>query len=201
MFAPDDEGKPFIARWNMLVRILLVESSVKHVARAAMDYADFDDGSSCHPSNERLARETGLNERTVRFAWAAMRGMGMAERVAHGVAYQRLADEYQLTVPDSWRGLPTLGPFGQKFTCLGCGKRFNPQGNCAVSEYPDDKPDTIRFNLARMCFCPAPRKTNGRDGTSCQTVWNQRQAASGAQPWGPHQDKWKLFREARGDDW
>jgi hypothetical protein len=197
MFAPDDEDKPFIARWNMLVRILLVESSVKHIARAAMDYADFGDGSSCHPSNERLARETGYGDKTVRLAWSAMRGMGMAVRVSRGVSYQRIADEYELQIPDNWRTMPILGPHGRKFTCPACGKLFNPKGNCTV--YKDDE---VRFDVAELTFCAPPRKTAGRAEPSCLAVWNKRQAASGSQPFHKTgQDVWKRFQEARGDDW
>lgn len=204
MIRPDDEDKPFIARWNTLARILLIESSVKHIARAAMDYADFADGTSCRPSNERLGRETGYNERTVRTAWAVMRGMGLAIRVAHGTSYLRQADEYELQIPEHWDSLPVLGPHGRKFTCLGCGKLFNPQGNCSVNEHKDDKPgdDNVRFDLGKLCFCPAPRKSKGRDDDACIAVWNQRQTRAGSQPWNKlGQERWKNFREARGDDW
>ncbi|WP_433732015.1 helix-turn-helix domain-containing protein [Actinoplanes sp. CA-051413] len=174
MFRPDDEDKPFIARWNMLARIILVETSVKMVARAAMDYADFEDGSSCYPSNERIARETGYNERTVRTAWAAMRGMGMAVRVSHGSAYARMADEYQLQIPNHWESLPVLGPHGRKFTCIGCGKVFNPKGNCAVL-----KGDDIRYNVAELSFCAPPRAKKGRDEANCLTEWNIREVKKG----------------------
>lgn len=204
MHAPDDEDKPFIARWNMLTRILLVESSVKLVARSAMDYADFYDGSSCHPSNERIGRETGYNEKTVRLAWQVMRGIGMAERVGHGVAHLRLADEYQLCIPDHWQSLPLLGPRGRKFNCLHCHKLFAPQGNCSVNAEPGDAPggEKVRFDLSRMCFCPPPRKTKGREQPACLDLWNQSQAAAGGMTWYQlGEERWKLFRQARGDDW
>lgn len=202
MFRPDDEDKPFIARWNMLARILLVESSVKLVARAAMDYADFDDGSSCHPSNERIGRETGYNEKTVRIAWSVMRGLGMAERVAYGVAHRRLADEYQLRIPDNWINMPVLGPHGGKFRCLACGKLFAPQGHNLLDAGPNSKPDTVSWHLEKMTFCPPPRKTKGRDDLDCHGLWNQRQMAAGSQPWGRlGAERWKLFKQARGDDW
>lgn len=45
---PDDEGRPFTTRWTILCRILLVESSVKHIARSALDFAAYEDGSSCY---------------------------------------------------------------------------------------------------------------------------------------------------------
>lgn len=204
MFAPDDEDKPFIARWNMLIRILLVESSVKHIARAAMDYADFSDGSSCHPSNERLARESGYNERTVRFAWSVMRGLGMADRVSHGVAHRRLADEYELQIPEHWQSLPILGPHGRKFTCPGCDKLFNPNGNCSVNDEKADPRggDAIRFDLTKLTFCPAPRKTEGRDGPACVELWNRKRKASSVKLWGQlGNDRWEVFRGARGDNW
>jgi len=200
-FAPDDADKPFVARWNLLVRILLVPPSVKHIARAAMDYADFQDGSSCHPSNARLARETGYSTRTIQDAWSVMRGLGMAVRVADAVSYRRLADEYQLTIPDSWSGLPILGPHGQDFACVNCGNRFTPVGNYSINERPDDErgSDTITFDLVPMCFCPAKRK---EPVPVCQSVWDQQQKAAGSPTWAQlGQERWKLFARARGDDW
>lgn len=197
MFRPDDEDKPFIARWNLFARILLVDTSIKLVARAAMDYADFDDGSSCHPSNERLARETGLNERTVRNAWAVMRGINMACRVGLANPHRRLADEYELQIPPNWERMPVLGPHGQKFTCPGCGKLFNPQGVCEVE--PDG---TVGYLLWKSTFCPAPRANKGRDGVSCLKVWNERRQKQGRKIWRDlGGDAWAVFREARGDDW
>lgn len=204
MFRPDDEDKPFIARWNMLARILLVETSVKLVARAAMDYADFGDGASCHPSNERLGRETGYSERTVRFAWSALRGMGMAERVGQAVSYKRIADEYVLQIPGHWESLPILGPHARKFTCLHCGKLFNPVGNCSVNELKTDSAgaDAVRYDLGKMAFCPAPRRTKGREDAACLTSWNQAQKKAGSPMWNTlGQERWKGFRQARGDDW
>lgn len=197
MFRPDDESKPFIARWNMLARILLVETSVKMVARSAMDYADFEDGSSCYPSNERIARETGYNERTVRTAWAALRALRMAVRVSHGSAYARMADEYQLQIPDDWASFPILGPHGRKFTCVGCGKVFNPKSNCSV--YKDD---VIKYNVAELTFCAPPRSKKGRDAPDCLTEWNLRQVKSGEKRFHDRgSDVWKLFQQARSDDW
>jgi hypothetical protein len=195
---PDDDDKPFVARWNSLIRILLVESSVKLVARAAMDYADLFDGTSCHPSNERLARETGYSERTVRTAWAVIRGLSLAERVSNAVAHARQADEYELAIPGNWTNLPILGPRSQKFTCLGCDKLVNPQGNCTLT---DD--GRVTFNVRQFVFCPAPRKAKGREEPWCYDVWNLRMAETGQAPWNKrdNEDVWKLFRTARGDDW
>lgn len=194
---PDDPDKPFIVRWNTLARILLVDTSIKYVARAAMDFADYETGASCFPSNERIARETGYSEPTIRNAWKVMRGIGMAERVAFGVAHRRLADEYQLLIPGDWEMLPTLGPHGRKFTCVGCGKLFNPQGTCVVR---DD--GTVAFELSRMCFCAPPRAVKGRSEVSCLGGWSERQVQAGERPWTElGGDRWKAFRQARGDDW
>lgn len=204
IFRPDDENKVFIARWNMLVRLLLVESSVKHIARSAMDYAGFEDGTSCYPSNERIARETGYNERTVRIAWSVLRGLGMAERVTQAISYKRIADEYELQIPGHWPNLPILGPHGRKFTCLGCGKLFNPQGNCTVNQLKTDKPgdDNVRFDLSKLVFCPAPRRTAGRAEDACQSKWDKRRTDSGQPTWNKMgSERWEQFREARGDDW
>lgn len=203
MFAPDDEDKPFIARWNMLSRILIVESWVKLVMRAAMDYADFDDGSRCFPSNERLARETGLSDRSIRYAWSIMRGTKMAQRVGNAVAHRGLADEYVLQIPDSWRGLPILGPHGRKFTCQECGKLFNPQGDWVLSGPKEgDKPDTVRFKLHPMTFCPSPSRGPAKHEGGCHERWNEgRRRAKKPQWHALGNDAWTHFRDARSDEW
>ncbi|MGA4989825.1 helix-turn-helix domain-containing protein [Nonomuraea bangladeshensis] len=195
---PDDESKPFIARWNALARILLVESSVKLVARAAMDYADFEDGTECYPSNERIARETGYCEKTVRIAWGVLRGLGMAERVEYAVAHEHRADKYELCIPDNWATLPVLGPSGRKFTCLACSKRINPRGNCTL-----EADDRVTFNVREYVFCPAPRRTKGRTEPWCYDVWNQRMTDIGSPTWNERGNKgvWALFRRSRGEDW
>lgn len=200
MFAPDDEDKPFIARWNVLTRILLVETSVKLVARSAMDFADFGDGSSCHPSNERIERETGLSERTIRTAWQVLRGLGMAERVAFGSAHRKLADEYQLQIPANWQNLPIYGPYVRKFNCLYCQKLITPQGNCIVEV--ERGQEQVRWKVQRFVFCPPPRATKGRDTVNCFAEWSEHQVLAGAPRWTElGGDVWKLFRQARGDDW
>lgn len=201
-FDPDTDDKPFPVRWNLLIRSLLVDSSVKHVARAAMDYANFYDGSSCRPSQERLARETGYSRTTVAHAWSAMQGMGLAELVDYSVSYQGRADEYQLQIPDHWRNLPILGPHGGKFTCVNCKRPFNPQGNCTVTK-EDWMTYKVTYNLGPMVVCPPPRAKRGRAGPDCGAEWNDRQRDAGALAWRylDDSDRWALFRQARGDDW
>lgn len=198
MIRPDDETKPFVGRWNSLIRILLVESSVKLVARAAMDYADLYDGTSCHPSNERLARETGYTKRTLITAWGVIRGLDLATRVAHGVPHKHQADEYELVIPAGWASMPVLGPRAGKFTCLCCGKLFNPPGH---SKLRDD--GTVGFDVRMFVFCPAPRQRKGRDEAWCFAEWDAARTAAGDQVWGEmgNAEVWKLFRESRGDDW
>lgn len=197
MIRPDDDDKPFVARWNTLTRALLVQPSVKLVARSAMDYADLYDGTSCRPSGARLARNTGYSEKTVRDSWAILRALGMAERVGHGNGYTRKADEYALQIPEDWKSLPMLGPKEGKFTCINCEKLFTPQGNCTLYGEGD-----VRYNVRLYCFCPKPRKTKGREGPWCFDVWNQQRKKGGHQTWTEMgRDVWKLFREARSDDW
>lgn len=192
MARPDDD-RPFPARWHHLVRLLLVDPSVKHVAHAAVDHADFVDGSECRPGNERLVRETGYSRKTVGVAWSVLQALGMAEQVTWHVSYKKQADEYDLAIPLDWESRPVLGPSGRKFTCQYCGKLFNPPGCCTV------KADgQIGWPLYRMVFCPAPRATAG-----CFQKWNQRQVVRGSAVWQDLalEDKWKMFRLARNDDW
>lgn len=213
---PDDEDKQFASRWNLLVRILLVEPSVKLVARTAMDYADFDDGSSCFPSIERMTRETGLSDRTVRNGWAVMRGLKMAVRVSRGGSYRSRADEYQLEIPDDWKSLPTLGPHGKKFTCPGCGNLFNPDAHSILDDrtpdktMPDGKPrakagDSVAWVLGRLALCSWPSNTKGRTKGSweCRDAFNRKQRAEGEKTWDQLDGagKWSIFFKARDDPW
>jgi len=194
---PDDEEHTFIARWNSLIRILLVEPSVKLVARTAGDHADWKWGTSCYPSNELLIRETGLGERTIRTAWGVLRGTDLAVRTRHAVAHANQSDAYSLIVPDGWEALPVLGPKTRKFTCLYCEKLINPVGNCILR-----KDGSVGFHVDQFVFCPKPRKVNGRDDVWCRLQWDAKQKRRGKRVWddlGP--DVWKLFRESRGDDW
>lgn len=125
--SPDDEEKPFVARWNTLVSALLIEPSIKLVARTACDYG-FMDGENIYPGNERLARQTGCDEGTVREAWHFLRAAGMAHRVelSAWTGSRRNADRYMLAIPAGWRSMPMLGPHGAKFSCQQCGRRFTP---------------------------------------------------------------------------
>ncbi|WP_433520160.1 helix-turn-helix domain-containing protein (plasmid) [Nonomuraea sp. CA-143628] len=197
MMRPDDEDKPFIARWNVFMRILLLDPSVKLVGRTLGDYADFGDGSDCFPSNERLERDTGLGDKTIRNALALLRGLGAAQRVATAVPHRGRADEYQLAIPDHWAGMAVTGPNGHKFTCLWCGSQINPQGGGSLG--PDGRP---RWHLYKAVFCAPPRKTKGREGSCCNEEWNRARRKAGLKTWGSdNTESWNLFRTARGDDW
>ncbi|REF00359.1 hypothetical protein [Thermomonospora umbrina] len=205
---PDDEDPdiPFSRRWNVLVNALLVESSVKLVARVAMDYANYYDrdngrvaGGNVYPGNELLARETGLSERSVRTAWAVLRGLDMAERTSTASydpkTRKRTADEYQLMIPEGWEHLPILGPNSGRFRCVHCECLFNPQGNSSV-----DSKGRVSFQVHRLCFCPPPRDKGKGEG--CFSLWTQARQAAEATSWRDlGGDVWKLFREARDDDW
>lgn len=198
MITPDDEERLFVARWSVLVGALLVEPSIKLVAFQAAQYG-LADGEDVYPGNERLARQTGLSERTVREAWHFLRGTGMALRNARSAwtGDHRTADLYELAIPEDWQGFPLLGPHAGKFTCQQCGKKFNPQpcnvfrtehGNPVVSRETGNR--EVRWRLGNATFCPAPRR-----GRGCFDDWC---AANG--PWGGA-GAWDLFRKARHDDW
>lgn len=201
MIHPDDESKPLVSRWTSLVRILLVESSVKLVARNAFDFADFYDtergeaGSNTYPGNELLARETGLSERTVRTAWATVRGLGLAERTEMAaydpLTKRRTADAYRLAIPEDWKRFPVLGPSRAKFRCLYCGHLMNPRANSKINAKGE-----VTFRVAHFCFCPEPRDLAKRPG--CFKRWERAQKVS--DPWGKV-DVWEKFREARGEEW
>jgi hypothetical protein len=203
LFDLDDEDVPFIRRWNALSRVLLVEPSVKLVARLAMDYADFDDGSSCFPSIERMTRETGISDRTVRNAWAVMRGIKMAVRVSRGGSYRGHADEYRLQIPNDWRSLPLLGPHCRKFTCPGCGKLFNPDSHSRLNERPEDKgKDVVRWTMGRLTFCSWPNESGRKGSTECLTAFDTKRRQAGEKPFRQMgSDVWKVFWEARNDHW
>jgi hypothetical protein len=192
---PDDDEQLFVVRWNRLIRLLLVAPSTKLVAVIAMSYGDAYDGSRVRPSAERLARDTGYDERTVRKAWAILRGLSLAERADYGpVSGKRMPDEYQLVIPDDWEHLPVLGPSEGRFHCLHCGHAFNPQAHNVLKRKGEDW--RVSFFIDKFCFCPQPRK-----GQGCLGLWDSYRPA--AQRWnqldGPEQ--WKAFRQARGEDW
>src|ERR1022692_898211 len=128
MVTPDDEERPFVARWNILVAALIVEPSIKLVARTAVDYG-IADGAGIFPGNKRLARQTGLDERTIRQAWKFLRAQGMARLVRESSwsGDRRTADSYLLEIPAGWRNLPMLGPRAGQFGCQQCGRLFNPR--------------------------------------------------------------------------
>jgi hypothetical protein len=189
---PGDDGHAFLPRWHTLVRSLLVETSVKAVALVAAHYANFDNGESCHPGTARVARETGLSERSVRTAFGVLRGLGMAVRVEHAVAHRRRADAYALRVPDDWASLPLLGPSGRPFRCVFCRSQFAPAANCHLQ-----RNGTVTFDVGRLTFCPRPR---GRPG--CLDLWDKARAERGEPTWSDlGAEQWVRFREARGDDW
>lgn len=203
MIRPDDEEKPLVCRWNSLIRILLVESSVKLVARNAFDFADYYDtgrgeaGGNTYPGNELLARETGLSERTVRTAWATIRGLGLAERTETArydpVCKTRTADKYQLVIPDGWMHLPVLGPSRAKFRCRHCQHLMTPQANSKV--HADG---SVTFKVQRFIFCPPPRDKS--KGPGCYELWSAERRKKRLEPWSKL-DAWALFEEARGEAW
>jgi hypothetical protein len=203
MTRPDDEDKPFVVRWNAFVRVLLVDPSVKLVARTAMDHADNDDGTDVFISNERMARVTGYNEKTIRTAWATMRAFGMAVRTSTGgvtITGVRKADVHDLVIPKLWYLKPILGPHEGRFHCIQCGKVFNPSTS-SLELIEDEKTGALvaKWNVYKLTMCPPPREKKGRPGDSCFKTWQERSD----RPWSQlgNEGVWKLFEEARGDAW
>jgi len=211
-FHPDDDGLAFVTRWNTLVSALLVEPSIKLVARTVVEYG-LTDGESVYPGNERIARQTGLSARQVQEAWHFLRAAGMAERVNQSVwtGRQRLADLYQLEIPANWSDFGVLGPNFKRFTCQECGRVFNaPPCNAwtmerrpgCATEVPKivNRTEGLRevlWGLHKAVFCPPTRK-QVETRTSCKHRWeaaNHRWGARGGE------DPWKIFSRARDDDW
>lgn len=203
MTRPDDEEKPFGLRWNTLVRVLLIDPSVKLVARTAMDHADLFDGTDVHISNERMARVTLYSERTVRTAWETLRALGMAERVSTGgmtASGKRKTDEHDLIIPGGWKSLAILGPYEGRFHCVQCAKVFNPSTSALVVRANG----TVGWFVYKMVFCPDPkRRANGKVPESCFVLWSKKRKRNGSKSWDDlgNEGAWKLFREARGDEW
>jgi hypothetical protein len=207
VISPDDEVDAngndllFVTRFNKLVDALIVESSVKLVARCAVDYA-VRDGEGIYPGNEQLARKTSLHHGTVQRAWAILQGLDMAvmESRSYWTGRKRLANSYSLAIPERWRGWPVYGPHFARFTCGHCGKRFNPQPDTVL--HPDG---SIAWRLASMAFCPPPGRPKRKPGeggrlkpkpASCFELWQR----SGGK-WPSGDGAWELFRQARNDDW
>lgn len=197
MINPDDPKAVFVARYHAFMRILLVEPSVKLVGRTLADYADFKDGDDCFPSNERLERDTGLGDKTIRNAMAFLRAVGAARRVETAVSHRRKADKYELVIPNNWKNMAVTGPNNYKFTCVWCGNLFNPDGGGSVSAGGH-----AQWRLYKSAFCPSPRKEKGRLDVCCNVEWNRSQRKAGQAAWGAdNEEAWALFRQARGDDW
>lgn len=105
-----------------------------------------------------------------------------------------LAAEYHLQIPDNWAGLPILGPHCGAFHCLHCGDAYAP----STSALKLDDDGSHGWYLNTMSFCPAPRAKNGHKPMSCEKLWERGRGKR----WDPRgATPWKLFREARGDDW
>jgi rubredoxin len=203
-YAQDGTEILFVRRWNTLVSALIIEPTVKLVARTVVDYG-LADGQGIYPGNERIARQTGFGPETVRKAWGILRGVGMAERVTSSYydGSRRTADEYELVIPGNWRTLPVYGPNLRRFHCQQCGKVFDPQAGTVQRT-----DGSVGWSVHRMAFCPKPGAPRKRaDGTKarkpppwCYEVWGQGRSER-TRFYGPDCDAWELFRRARGDDW
>lgn len=204
MISPGDDDKPFVARWNTLVSALIIEPSVKLVARTAVDYGIYD-GEGIYPGNERLARQTSLSAEAVRQAWAVLRALGMAHRdsLSHWTGTRRTADLYALDIPDDWRMKPLYGPKFARFHCQHCAKAFNPRPGSHVR-----RDGSIGFYVRNMTFCADPGRPKRTAAEKARKVRLKTASAGCFDAWGGNErwgqlgdDAWKLFRAARSDDW
>lgn len=201
---PEDD-RVFIARWNTLISALIVEPSVKLVARTAAEYG-ITNGEDIYPGNQRLARQTGYDPETIRQAWKVLRGTGLAIRDLRSQwdGKHRTSDLYALEIPADWRNLPIYGPHFKRFTCQHCGKLFNPRPGTVAH-----KDGTLGWFLVRMVFCPDPGTPRKRkNGTrppqppGCLSLWEQDRMATGLGGWRTLKtEAWELFRKARDDEW
>jgi hypothetical protein len=219
MITPDSEYNAegerlsFAAKWNRLVSSLIVESSVRLVARTVVDYGVKDgkgkNDKGIYPGNERLARETGLTARCVQEAWYFMRAIGMAVRVhrSESDGAQRDADAYHLAIPKDWETLPVLGPTHGRFACQYCGHKFNPR---AANSWMTDKNKhpvirdgerVVMWRMANLLFCAPPRKSSGEIG--CVDLWGNDRKHDGLPSLSglSNEEAWGMFYRARGENW
>lgn len=86
--------------WERIVRRIVMPGNEKLLALVLATYADRD-GSRVRPGNQVLAAVTGMSERTVKRALAALRDCGLlaVSRRGGGRDGQGRATEYQLTIP------------------------------------------------------------------------------------------------------
>jgi rubredoxin len=204
IFPGDEEtivGDPvsFVVRWNKLVDAWIVESSVKLLARTAVDYG-VHDGQEIYPGNEQLSRKTGLSTVTIGKAWKILQASKMAELdvASMWTGKWRTANVYSLMIPGDWENLPIYGPNCKRFTCQHCGHLFNPQPGTDVG-----KNGGVGYYIARMVFCPDPGRPKRQHGEAgprkpfppgCAALWQK----------GAGKDTkitWEMFRKARDDEW
>lgn len=96
----DDDPKFSRYDWERWVRRCILPSSTKLVALVMATYAHRD-GTRVFPGVNRLAKTTGLSERTVRTALCNLRDVGLIERTAEGGrrGVQVFTDVHRLSIP------------------------------------------------------------------------------------------------------
>ena len=189
MLNPGDESKPFAPRFRLILRALLVETSVKTVGFVACDFGGNYDGSGVRPSVARMCRDTGLCKNTVVKAWKHLGALGLAGRVdeSHWNGRFKTANEYQLAIPETWHLHAMYGPHFQPFRCIDCRTTYDPP---ACAHLGTGQSDGIRWTLQDAVFC-SPR---------CRHRWTSKHGA-----WSrvaqDNDRAWKLFAQARDDEW
>lgn len=89
--------------WEQLLRDIRLPPGAKYTGAILATYANAD-GSRAHPGEDLLADVLGWKQRAVRSHLALLRRLGLIHRISHGGSKRRLADVYQLTMPDDLPG-------------------------------------------------------------------------------------------------
>ncbi len=87
--------------WERLILLVDIPPMTKLIGLALAVYARRD-GGNIHPGQARLAKETGLTDRSVRSHLERLRELGLIERTERGVgnAHMRRADVFRTTIPE-----------------------------------------------------------------------------------------------------
>lgn len=85
--------------WERIVRRVVMPGPTKLVGFVMAQYGD-QRGEQIRPGTDRLASACGMGERTCERHLAALRDMGLIERVSNGGGPRRLAARYRLTIPE-----------------------------------------------------------------------------------------------------
>lgn len=108
-----EDGQQSVDRfvWEGIVRRVSMPSGAKYLALMLATFSD-SDGSRIYPGVDHLGRVLEVSNRTVIRNMSWLRENGFVARSKKGNRYQKLADEYQLTVPPDVLDRLVLDPDG-----------------------------------------------------------------------------------------